>query len=179
MAVPGVEVLAGSAEELPLPDASADAVVAASAFHWFDTERALPEIHRVLRPGGALATLGNGRDLADPLQQAIQEIVGRYLPTVGEILSWIPIVEASPLFGPPETFATTVRAAVRRRGPRRADRDGLVHRAAPRRRAGRGARADPALGEAQPGVAVRRSGTGHARVYRVCTGSCDGGLIAI
>jgi ubiquinone/menaquinone biosynthesis C-methylase UbiE len=106
-AVPGAEALAGSAEELPLPDDSADAVVAASAFHWFDTERALPEIHRVLKPGGAFATLGNGRDLADPLQQDIQAIIGRYLPTDGELLAWIPVVDSSPLFGPAEEFSTT------------------------------------------------------------------------
>jgi ubiquinone/menaquinone biosynthesis C-methylase UbiE len=106
-AVPGAEVLAGSAEALPLPDDAADAVVAASAFHWFDTERALVEIHRVLRPGGALATLGNGRDLSDPLQQELQAIVGPYLPTAGEILAWIPVVDASPLFGPAEELVTT------------------------------------------------------------------------
>ena len=106
-AVPDADVLAGSAEEIPLPDDSADAVVAASAFHWFDTERALVEIHRVLRPEGALATLGNGRDLSDPLQRAVQRIVDPYLPTADEILAWIPIVDASPLFGPAEDFGTT------------------------------------------------------------------------
>jgi ubiquinone/menaquinone biosynthesis C-methylase UbiE len=106
-AVPEAEVLIGSAEEIPLPDGSADAVVVASAFHWFDTERALVEIHRVLGPDGALATLGNGRDLSDPLQQAVQEIVEPYLPTTGEILAWIPIVDASPLFGQAEVFGTT------------------------------------------------------------------------
>jgi len=106
-AVPGVEALAGSAEQIPVPDGSADAVVAASAFHWFDTERALPEIHRALMPGGALATLGNGRDLSDPLQKEIQTIVGRYLPTSDDLLSWITVVDASPLFGPAEEFSTT------------------------------------------------------------------------
>jgi SAM-dependent methyltransferase len=106
-AVPGADVLAGSAEELPLPDDSVDAVVAASAFHWFETERALEEIHRVLVPGGALATVGNGRDLADPLQGQVQTVIGPYLPTAQQILSWIPVVDASPLFGPAEEFATT------------------------------------------------------------------------
>jgi SAM-dependent methyltransferase len=106
-AVPGADVLAGSAEALPLPDDSVDAVVAASAFHWFETERALVEIHRVLVPGGALATVGNGRDLADPLQREIQRFVGPYLPTAEQILSWIPVVDASPLFGPAAEFATT------------------------------------------------------------------------
>jgi SAM-dependent methyltransferase len=105
--VPDAEVLSGSAEELPLPDNSVDAVVAASAFHWFETERALEEIHRVLVPGGALATVGNGRDLADPLQGQVQTVIGPYLPTAEQILSWIPVVDASPLFGPAEKFATT------------------------------------------------------------------------
>jgi ubiquinone/menaquinone biosynthesis C-methylase UbiE len=106
-AAPGAEVLAGSAEDLPLPDGSADAVVAASAFHWFETERALREMHRVLVPGGALATVGNGRDLSDRLQRDVQAIIGRYLPSAEDILGWIPVVDASPLFGPPEEFATT------------------------------------------------------------------------
>jgi ubiquinone/menaquinone biosynthesis C-methylase UbiE len=106
-AVPEAEPLLGSAEKLPLDDDSVDAVVAASAFHWFDPERALPEIHRVLEPGGGLATLGNGRDLSDPLQQEIQAIVGPYVPAVGAMLGWIAVVDASPLFGPVEEFSTT------------------------------------------------------------------------
>ena len=55
----GVEVLAGAAEELPLPDRSADAVLVAQAFHWFDGRRALAEIARVLRPKGGLGLLWN------------------------------------------------------------------------------------------------------------------------
>lgn len=53
----GVTLHDGTAEAIPLPDASVDAVVAGSAFHWFDPERALPEIARVLRPGGWLTAL--------------------------------------------------------------------------------------------------------------------------
>ncbi len=105
--VPGAEALAGSAEELPLDDDSADAIVAASAFHWFDPDPALPEIYRVLRAGGALATLGNGRDLSDPFQQRIQEIVGPYLPAAAEMHRWIAVLEASPLFGPAEELSAT------------------------------------------------------------------------
>ena len=52
--LPGVEVFAGTAEELPLPTASADVVCAGQAFHWFDMVRAPAEIARVLRPGGIL-----------------------------------------------------------------------------------------------------------------------------
>lgn len=47
----------GSAERIPLPDASVAAVLAADAFHWFDEARAMPEIRRVLVPGGGVAIL--------------------------------------------------------------------------------------------------------------------------
>jgi SAM-dependent methyltransferase len=121
-AVPEAEALIGSAEELPLEDGSADAVAAASAFHWFDPDRALPEIHRVLKPGGALATLGNGRDLSDPFQQRVQEIVAPYVPEPGALHGWVAVLEASPLFGPIERFATTHE--------QRFDADGLAERMA-------------------------------------------------
>jgi SAM-dependent methyltransferase len=74
-AVPEAEALSGTAEALPLADASVDSVVCAQAFHWFDPDRALPEIHRVLRPGGGLGLLWNTRDLSDPLQAQIDEIL--------------------------------------------------------------------------------------------------------
>lgn len=53
----GVTLHDGTAEAIPLPDASVDAVVVGSAFHWFDPEQAVPEIARVLRPGGCLTAL--------------------------------------------------------------------------------------------------------------------------
>lgn len=52
----------GSAEEIPLPDASVDAVCVGQALHWFDQARAMPEIARVLRPGGVLTGLWNAED---------------------------------------------------------------------------------------------------------------------
>ena len=61
-AMPGVRSVPGSAEDLPLPDASVDAVLAGQAMHWFDMDRAIPEIARVLRPGGVLAGLWNVDD---------------------------------------------------------------------------------------------------------------------
>ncbi|TDV40718.1 class I SAM-dependent methyltransferase [Actinophytocola oryzae] len=59
---PQVRALPGRAEEIPLPDGSVDAVVVGQAFHWFDHERALDEIGRVLVPGGALGLLWNDED---------------------------------------------------------------------------------------------------------------------
>ncbi len=63
---PEVDALAGTAEAIPLPDAAVDLVTVSSAWHWFDTARALPEIARVLRPGGRLAVLWTGRDTDVP-----------------------------------------------------------------------------------------------------------------
>jgi SAM-dependent methyltransferase len=74
-AVPDAEVLAGAAESIPLPDASVDAVTAGQAAHWFSPDEAAAEIARVLRPGGGVAFIWNGRDLADPLQAAIDALI--------------------------------------------------------------------------------------------------------
>ncbi|MGE5136218.1 MAG: class I SAM-dependent methyltransferase [Gemmatimonadota bacterium] len=61
-AVPGSLPVLARAEQLPLPDASVDAVLAAQSAHWFDLPLAMPEIARVLRPGGVLAGLWNTDD---------------------------------------------------------------------------------------------------------------------
>lgn len=61
-AAPDVLALNGTAEAIPLEDASVDAVVSATAFHWFATRAALAEMHRVLRPGGVLGLVWNVRD---------------------------------------------------------------------------------------------------------------------
>ena len=57
-----VEVLAGQAEELPAATSSVDLVIAQSAWHWVDEERAVPEVARVLRPGGRLSLVWTGPD---------------------------------------------------------------------------------------------------------------------
>jgi SAM-dependent methyltransferase len=59
---PGAEVLDGRGENIPLPDASVDAVVISAAWHWLDPERAVPEITRVLRVGGTLGVIWISRD---------------------------------------------------------------------------------------------------------------------
>src|SRR5262249_51631925 len=58
--------LEGRAEATGLPAASADAVLAAQAFHWFEPEPALREFHRVLKPDGYAILLWNQRDESDP-----------------------------------------------------------------------------------------------------------------
>jgi SAM-dependent methyltransferase len=75
---PGVRALAGTAEALPLPDAQADAVVCAQAFHWFANAQALGEMHRALRPGGRLGLVWNVRDESCDWVAAITEIITPY-----------------------------------------------------------------------------------------------------
>jgi SAM-dependent methyltransferase len=72
---PGAEALDGTAEAIPLPPQSADAVTVGQAFHWFDGDRALTEIDRVLRPAGRLALIWNARDLSQPLQASLVELM--------------------------------------------------------------------------------------------------------
>jgi SAM-dependent methyltransferase len=105
--VAGVEAIAGAAEAIPLPDASADACTVAQAFHWFEPVAALAEIHRVLRPGSELALLWNRLDEADPLTAAFTAVLARYRahPPVG--YPWPEGYDRTALFTPPElrTFA--------------------------------------------------------------------------
>ncbi len=61
-AMPSVRSVPGGAEAIPLADASVDAVLAGQAMHWFDMDRAMPEIARALTPGGVLAGLWNVDD---------------------------------------------------------------------------------------------------------------------
>lgn len=72
--LPEAETHVAAAERLPLADSSVAAVGVGQAFHWFDAERALSEIHRVLRSGGLLALIWNTRDQTDPLQQELTKI---------------------------------------------------------------------------------------------------------
>ena len=76
---PTARALDGTAEAMPLPDDSADAVTVGQAFHWFDGPKALAEIERVLRPGGALALVWNRRPSeSSELHAAMSEIMAPY-----------------------------------------------------------------------------------------------------
>jgi len=74
--VPGIRTAVGGAEEIPLPDSSVDAVIAGQAFHWFDLDRALPEIARVLRPGGRVCLLWNLRNEKIPWVRRLGALIG-------------------------------------------------------------------------------------------------------
>ncbi|RFU39172.1 class I SAM-dependent methyltransferase [Actinomadura logoneensis] len=63
---PGVTALEGTAERIPLPDGAVDAVLVGQAMHWFDMDRAYPEMHRVLASGGVLGGFWNLDDDAVP-----------------------------------------------------------------------------------------------------------------
>ena len=76
--VPDAETVEGTAEQIPLEDGTADAVSAAQAFHWFDAERALPEMHRVLVPRGGVALVWNIRDDSHELHQRYAETIRPY-----------------------------------------------------------------------------------------------------
>ena len=99
-----VEVLDGTAEALPLDDGVADAITVAQALHWFDLDRALPELHRVLKPGGILALFWNMRDLDDPIQRGVEDLLGPLRPyVIGQHEgTWRAPLAASRLFDRPE-----------------------------------------------------------------------------
>jgi len=79
--VPAAESLAGTAESIPLADASVDAVFAAQAFHWFANDQAIAEIARVLRPGGILCLIWNESVDPSPLPEAYRAYLRRlHLP---------------------------------------------------------------------------------------------------
>jgi len=75
--VPEVSVKVATAEEIPANDRSVDVVVVAQAFHWFDHETALPEIARVLKPGGHVALVWNSRDERIPWVRRMGDLLGR------------------------------------------------------------------------------------------------------
>lgn len=120
--VPGIEVVDGTAESMPLADGAADALTAAQAFHWFDGSRALPEIHRVLRPGGVLAVVFNRRSSDDPLTAAIGQITDRYRGSAPRHTTdqWRDAFGTTELFSPQELTDFPSRQDV--------DEDGLVDR---------------------------------------------------
>lgn len=96
--LPEQRVSQTSAEEIPAADATYDLVVAGEAFAYFDAEKALPEIARVLKRGGTFAIIANLRDERIPWVKRLGNIIGHH--TAGAGLD--EAIEASPYFGPAE-----------------------------------------------------------------------------
>ncbi len=78
--LPQVRLLAGTAESLPLPDASVDAVLVAAAWHWLDPEVAVPEIARILRRGGALGIVWTDPDRDAAIVDGLWEAAREFMP---------------------------------------------------------------------------------------------------
>jgi SAM-dependent methyltransferase len=119
-----VPVVAGVAEHLPLRDRVFDVVVCASVFHWLSYDLALPEIHRVLRPGGRLGIVWNRRDELTGWPLEFWRITERHRgDTPGYRTDvWRRALEGSPFFGPiEEQWFENVQ---------RADREGVIARVA-------------------------------------------------
>jgi len=102
-AAPAAEALRGSAEEIPLPEGSVDAITIGQAFHWFRQDEAIPELHRVLRSGGGVALVWNLRDQDSPLQREISELIEPFVPSERpDAEEWPRPLAESKLFGPLE-----------------------------------------------------------------------------
>ncbi len=105
--VPDADVIDGTAEAIPLPDASVDVVTVAQAFHWFDAQPALSEIARVLTPGGGLALLWNERDERTAWVAEMSRLIRWHERTVSRYqhVDWAEVVAASQRFTPLEERA--------------------------------------------------------------------------
>lgn len=93
-AVPKAQVLAGSAERIPMDDGVVDAVVVAGAWHWFDPAKAVAQIARVLVPGGTLSLVWNTRDETEPWVAELGRIMHQHAEQV---------IDTSPQIGAPFT----------------------------------------------------------------------------
>lgn len=105
--VPDAQVVDGTADAIPLPDASVDVVTVAQAFHWFDADAALAEIARVLKPGGGLALLWNERDERTAWVAEMSRLIRWHERTVSRYqhVDWAEVIAASQRFTPLEERA--------------------------------------------------------------------------
>lgn len=121
-----VAAVDGTAEATGLPDASADVVTVAQAFHWFDPGPALAEVARVLRPDGALGIAFNERDVREPWVADLSKLIrwderDRWRVPYTVEVDWAHVLaQHGPMFERAERYDTTYRQPM--------DPETLVHR---------------------------------------------------
>lgn len=121
---PRVTWLDGTAEALPVADATADLTLAAQAFHWFRADEAVREMARVTKSGGRLALLWNHRSARDPFMRGYEDVIVELSAADKAVTSMtadVAAVERSGLFGPRRVVSFEHRQSV--------DLDGLMGRA--------------------------------------------------
>jgi SAM-dependent methyltransferase len=101
--LPHVRTIAGTAEAIPLPDGCIDAVLVGEAFHWFDAARAVPEIARVLRPGGGLAVFVHEPAWKDAawLDELVEIVRSHRIDDGPDHEAWRKALATDPRFEPP------------------------------------------------------------------------------
>jgi SAM-dependent methyltransferase len=107
---PRPDYRAGRAEATGLPAGTADVVLAAQAFHWFEPDAALREFHRVLKPGGLVALMWNERDESDPFTAAYGDIIRTWPDTAAHETARAragDVLATHPLFGDYERLTFT------------------------------------------------------------------------
>lgn len=87
VAAPTAHQAAARAEQIPIRSGAVEVAVTGTAFHWFDPERALPEIARVLRPGGIFAIVRNTGDHKVPWVRKIHNLIGHSEDDLGDPLA--------------------------------------------------------------------------------------------
>jgi SAM-dependent methyltransferase len=110
---PGIDAISGTAEAIPLPDRTVDALTVAQAFHWFDPAVALAEIARVLRPEGFVGLVFNERDAREPWVADLSKLIRwderqRWRVPYTVEVDWAGVVaEHGPQFSPVERYDST------------------------------------------------------------------------
>jgi len=104
--LPDIEILNGTAEQIPLENESLDAVLVAQAFHWFKGDEALKEIHRVLKPNGKIGLIWNARDESVDWISKLTDIIDPYEKGAPRYKSgnWKKSFDATTLFSPLRYF---------------------------------------------------------------------------
>jgi len=108
--LPGVEAVSGNGEEMPIETGWADAIVIATAFHWFATPEALAELHRILKPGGVMGMIWNIPDFGKPVSwkatTAWEQKLNEFYLTLEDVtprfstMAWKNVFEEQPLDAP-------------------------------------------------------------------------------